>query len=64
MMNNEQKTVVTLANGVEFSFRVVEEIAGNEISDKIDNGTIGQLARNKIAAKLAKKMAAYQGGKA
>lgn len=63
-MTNEQITLVTLANGVELSFRVVEEVAGNEISDRIDNGTIGELARNKIAAKLAKKMAAYQGGQA
>lgn len=57
MNDKKQITYATLANAVELGARIVQEVAGNEISDQVGGTLIKETVKDTLTARLSKSLA-------
>lgn len=60
MHTNADKTFVTVSNAMELSLRVIKQIAGNQVADKLHNEAVTTNTINQLVASVfRKKFGAY-----
>lgn len=57
MKDKHQITFATLANAVELGARIVQEVAGNEISDQVGGTLVKETVKDTLTARLSKSLA-------
>ena len=60
--NVYRNNLIVTANIIELGSKIITNIAGNDISTRVDNQDIGKALKSLIAAKLNQRFAHYQKG--
>ena len=55
MHTNADKTFVTIANGMELALRVIKDVAGNQVADKLHNEVVTTNTINHLVASVFRK---------
>lgn len=61
MLSTEEKNLTVLANAVELAGNIVRDVAGNDISNRVDGEDVKTILANTITAKINAKLAPYLG---
>lgn len=56
MKDRKQITYATLANAVELGSRIVQKVAGNEVSDQVGGVQIKETVKDTLTARLSKSL--------